>query len=237
MSVQALTCAFAVRGVSASEKLLLLALANYADPNMRCFPSHRTLSDDTGLSERTILSILKSLEAQKLVSRQERRRPDGSRSTDLITLHFAGEVIKGGGEIVSPRGETASPGVGKLTAGGGEMVSPLTTFEPVTNHQEEPSSEDKSSDADRVLAVHPDKVAWEQAVLVLTGSGKMGQAQARKLFGKILAEYGLQARDMLGCLGNALANSTQDPAGYLRKAALAKSRRESDRPPKRVGFV
>jgi len=126
MSVQALSGALAIRGVSSSEKLLLLVLANYADEHLRSFPSHRRLAEDTGLTERTILSLMKALEGRGILSRQERRRADRSRSTDLITLHL-------GGEMVSPRGEDVAPGVGKYTAGGGEMVSPPTTFEPSVN--------------------------------------------------------------------------------------------------------
>lgn len=133
MSVQALSCAMAITGVSASEKLLLLVLANYADEAMACFPSHRRLATDSCLTERTILSLLKSLEEKRLIRRTERKRPDGSRATDLITLHFSGEVI-------SPRGETDGEQVGKLTAGGGAMISPLTSFEPSLEPSLEPDA-------------------------------------------------------------------------------------------------
>lgn len=133
MSVHAISLSLRMRGVSPSEKLVLLVLANYADERNQSFPSHRRLSDETGLTERTVLTVLKSLEAKKLLSRQERRRGDGSRSTDLITLHFHGEMI-------SPRGEDDAADVGKQLHQGGEIISPLTTFEPSPNHQiDEPS--------------------------------------------------------------------------------------------------
>lgn len=126
MSVQALSLAISVEGVSSSEKLMLLVLANYADDKMRSFPSHARLAKDTCLSERTVLSILRGLEERKLITRIERRRTDGSRTSDLITLCM-------GGETISPRGENDDQGVGKPLRGGGEMVSPLTTFEPSSN--------------------------------------------------------------------------------------------------------
>lgn len=116
----------ALREVTPSEKLLLLALANYADEHMRCYPSQRRLADDTCLSDRTIRTLLAGLEGRRMISRQERNRGDGSRGTDLITLHFSGQVttqISGGAEMVSG-------GVGKPLPGGAEMVSGLTTFEP-----------------------------------------------------------------------------------------------------------
>jgi len=149
MSVQAITCALAVRGVSASEKLVLLALANYADEHMRCWPSQARLADDTCLTERTMRSVLASLEERRLLSRKERRRQDGTRASDVITLHFAGEVTEQA-EIISagPQPENTSAYqpeicVGnnrKSTADQPENISGLTTFEPSRNHQKEPSA-------------------------------------------------------------------------------------------------
>lgn len=122
-----MTCAMALRGVTASEKLLLLALANYADENMTCYPSHKRLAEDACLSSRTVQTLLAALEERRMISRMRRTRPDGSRSSDSITLHFSmslTETTSGGTEIISG-------GVGKPLPGGTEMVSPLTTFEPV----------------------------------------------------------------------------------------------------------
>lgn len=133
MSIQALTNALSIRGIAPSEKLLLLALANYADEHLRCYPSQQRLADDTCLSKRTVRTLLASMEERGMLSRESRIREDGSRGTDIITLHFDRAQISGGGEMVSPPGEAASGGVGKSLPGGGEMVSPLTTFEPSSN--------------------------------------------------------------------------------------------------------
>lgn len=130
VSVQALSCAMVLRGVSASEKLLLLVLANYADDSMSCWPSHKRLADDTCLSQRTILSLLKSLQDRRVISRKERFRRDGSRTSDVITLHFSGEVA-------SPPPEDSDTGPVKSTTPGGAGISPLTTFEPTTEPSEE----------------------------------------------------------------------------------------------------
>lgn len=132
MSIQAVSAALKTRGLVPSDKLLLLALANYADDKMKCWPSHRTLADDTGLSQRTILTAFKRLEDAGLLTRAERKRSDGSRASDIVALSL-------GGEMVAPRGEMVAPGVGKSLRGGGEMVAPLTTFEPSLEPSEEPS--------------------------------------------------------------------------------------------------
>lgn len=142
MSVQAITCALALRGVTASEKLLLLALANYADENMRCWPSQKRLAADTCLSERTVRTLLAAMEGRKLLSREEQRRRDGSRSSDVVTLHFHGEVNQQA-EVIAGGGEVTSGGVGKSFPGGGEMVSGLTTFEPSLNQSEAEASSSK----------------------------------------------------------------------------------------------
>lgn len=131
MSVQAITAAFAVQGVSPSEKLLLLALANYADADGECWPSQTTLTFDTGLSERTIRTALASLEASGLLSRQRRNRPNGSRTSDLITLTLP--------ETIAARPDQPT---GKSRQAYRQMspdlpanVAPLTTLEPSENRQ------------------------------------------------------------------------------------------------------
>ena len=119
MSVQAITAAMALRSTSPSEKLLLLVLANYADENMRCWPSQRRLADDTGLTDRTIRKLLSDMEQRGIIARTERQRDDGSRASDVIVLRFEGAQI----------------------SGGAEMVSGLTTFEPSPEPSKEPNGE------------------------------------------------------------------------------------------------
>jgi DNA-binding MarR family transcriptional regulator len=131
MSVQAITSALATRGLRATDKLLLLALANYADENGKCWPSHKKLSQDTDLSQRTILTAFKRLEAAGVVTREPQKRDDGSRKSDIIHLFPRGERVAPCGEKSAPGGgENFAGGVGKQLQGGGETVAPLTTFEP-----------------------------------------------------------------------------------------------------------
>jgi hypothetical protein len=128
VSVQAITKALEVRGVSASEKLLLLVLANYADENFRCWPSQSRLADETGLTDRTIRAVLASLEGRGLLSRQPRSRRDGSQGTDIITLALDGHRKSLPPETVSTGNRRTDHR--KSTTGSPEAVSALTTFEP-----------------------------------------------------------------------------------------------------------
>lgn len=141
MSVQALTCAFAVRGLSASEKLLLLALANYANEKMACWPSQERLAADTELSERTIWAGLKSLEAKRLLSRQGRKRPDGTRSTDVITLHFFGVVA------VDPLANFAKPSRNSCETQSQILPTPVATIAAQNLSITEPSEEEPGGGA------------------------------------------------------------------------------------------
>lgn len=148
MSVRAITAAMDVRGVSPTEKLLLIVLANYADEHNRCYPSQSRLADEACLSRRSVTTILGDLQARGLITRVERKRPDGSRSSDLITLHFDDQRMLGGGEA-------ASGGVVKQLQGGGEAASHLTTFEPSFNQ-----SSSSSSSSPRARAPSFDQTEW-----------------------------------------------------------------------------
>lgn len=165
MSVQAITCAMALRGVSPSEKLLLLVLANYADEHMKCWPSQRRLAEDTCLTDRTVRALLSAMEQRGVISRTQRDRDDGSRSSDVITLHFAGVVHAVSGAQISGGAETISGGVRKQLPGGAEMVSGLTTFEPSLEPSKEPEGEPVGF------------VAWWEAY-----PKKVAKGQARKAY-------------------------------------------------------
>lgn len=130
MSVEAITKALAIQGVSSSEKLLLIVLANYADEHMKCWPSHSRLAKNTCMSERTILRLFTALEARKLVSRRARFK-NKVRTSDIVSLHFDGDTMSPrGGDTMSPYGDTVSEKVGTPCRGGGDTMSPRTVNEP-----------------------------------------------------------------------------------------------------------
>lgn len=98
------------------------------------------------------------------------------------------------------------------------------------------SSEDKSSGAEAPPDL--DAVAWDSAVLLLRGQGGMPEKQARSLFGRLLSENRIEARDLLAAVSQAAVNKTQDPAAYLRRSAAGvASRRANRQEPRRVAFV
>jgi hypothetical protein len=230
MSVQALSCAFAIRGLSSSEKLVLLALANFANEKMQCWPSQERIAADTELSDRTVWTALKGLETKGLLSRQSRKRADGTRSTDVFTLHFSLTVTSEPIANSANSSRKSCEGQSQILQEPVAAVATLTTFEPSI----EPISEANASAG--LASRTPDERAWDEALGVLVGQGGMSSDKARSFFGGLLKAHGLKPADMLAPLAEAYRLGTKDPQGYLKAAAMARQRRQTG-PPKRVGFV
>lgn len=86
MSVRAMVWAFERKIEAPGAKLVLLALANYAGSEWGCFPGQETLARDTSMSARTVRRHLARLERDGFIVRSERRRSDGSRTSDMCIL-------------------------------------------------------------------------------------------------------------------------------------------------------
>jgi len=71
---------------------------------------------------------------------------------------------------------------------------------------------------------------------VLTGAG-IAEPEARRFFGKLLADNGLEAKDLLQAIASCADSGSPDPRAILSKWAggIAKRREPVER--KRVGFV
>ena len=72
MSWSALAWASKQKTGNGTNKLVLIALANYADDNNSCFPSYKTLIILTELSQRTIARSLKQLEENSFITIKQR---------------------------------------------------------------------------------------------------------------------------------------------------------------------
>lgn len=149
------------------EKLLLILIASHANDEGECFPSQTTLAYRSGLSRRTVLRSLADLEERGIIARRQRRRPDGSRSSDTIRLNVHGAPVRpplAGGNLTDgarvtfpPQGDSVSPSGDNLTRHG-DSVSPhgdnddvtrcpVVTAEPVIEPIREPVRESSAADA------------------------------------------------------------------------------------------
>ena len=149
------------------EKLMLILIASHANDDGECFPSQTTLAYRSGLSRRTVLRSLAELEERGVITRRQRRRPDGSRSSDTIRLNVhgapvrpplaAGNLTDRARVVFPPQGDSVSPGGDNVTHHG-DSVSPhgdnddatrcpVVTAEPVIEPIREPVRESSAADA------------------------------------------------------------------------------------------
>ena len=84
MSVKATSWVWQESKCEGADRLVLLALADFADENGRCFGSWGTLEDKTRLSRSTIVRSLKRLEASGDLSKVEESRVVGSRNLATV---------------------------------------------------------------------------------------------------------------------------------------------------------
>jgi hypothetical protein len=76
-------------------KLALIAIADHADENGYCWPSQGLLLERVRCSERALRDALKWLEGEGFMARKERRRGDGTRTSDGYLLAFQGDGKQG----------------------------------------------------------------------------------------------------------------------------------------------
>lgn len=148
MSVQSISAAFAYSAPSPTAKLVLLALANYADENDQCFPSVRRISSETGLSERAVRNAIKALTDCRAVTKEARRRRDGTQTTDLFTLN-----IQAAPNAVSQAAPGAVSAPDRLHDVPQQTAprAPLTTFEPPL----EPSLKPREALVEQIWSLQP----------------------------------------------------------------------------------
>jgi hypothetical protein len=84
MSVQAITWALDQSCATATEKAVLLVVANYVGPNGTTFVGQETISEQACCSIKTVERALAAFERAGWIERERRHRKDGSRTSDLI---------------------------------------------------------------------------------------------------------------------------------------------------------
>lgn len=153
MSMTALRWARGVRGITSTQKLVLLLLADTANDYGDAWPSALALADDSGLSDRTVRTALDALEGMGLIEgRRELGRATrwcvrvGSEPASETPAPIAdpSETTSDPSETGAPRKplpttpETDDVGPRKLLPGGSETVSDRTLINPQENPQGTP---------------------------------------------------------------------------------------------------
>lgn len=155
---------------------------------------------------------------------------DGDR---LVHKRVLAEAEKAGSMVEQRRvAGKASAEARKRQRAGNDRSTPVATELPTDeqrNGRPSPSpSPSVSKETGAEAPIDADAKAWREAVALLRANGRSTEAQARKFFGGLLkANPGLEARDLLSAIGQAIANGTQDPQAYLTKAAAGVDRRRT----------
>ena len=113
------------RGLTATQRLVLLAVVDRAGDDGACWPSQARLAEDTAYTDKTVRTALKALEGEGFLKRQHRMKPGQGWTSDLITLLF---------EPIAKRDSTRTK---REVAEGGGTAAPV----PAEGGTEEPRSE------------------------------------------------------------------------------------------------
>ena len=85
MSLKAVTWAFE-QEIPPNEKIVLLALADYADEQGSSYPSMLTICRKASMSESTVRRMLTKLEERGLLVREERRTTGGAQQSNIYRI-------------------------------------------------------------------------------------------------------------------------------------------------------
>lgn len=185
MSNEAITWAFKQAGLTATEKFVLVALADYADDEHTCFPAHQKTADRVSASKSTVQRAIKSLEAKGRLRVIPGKRANGSATTNRYLLNVHGQIDHAGvsgdtrGGYVDDQGGVVTVTIGGSHSDHRAMVTrdhPLTpsVYPPIEppvepTHQRLDIETLREDDFDRWWSMYPVKV---------------GKATARKAYRK-----------------------------------------------------
>jgi hypothetical protein len=208
MSTQATTWAFEQEGLSSGAKFLLVAIADIADAYGVGFPGRALLADRCACTSKTVSENLSKLEAAGLIARRERRRRNGSRTSDWIVLapnsgdrgmlrdapseeypgYIAEVARRGSGNETSPRS-------------GNEMCLGQVTFSGRPEPSEEPSEESSPSGEPKSSAVAEVFEHWRGA---MSPGARLTQDKRRKIQARLSDGYDVATlkRAVDGCAGS-----------------------------------
>ena len=137
MSVQAITWALDQSCATATEKAVLLVVANYIGPDGTTWVGQETIATQACCSVKTVERSLSSFEKAGWISRERRHRKDGSRTSDLIVSHGPKHPERRENDQTDRKSDRSSPNrqpvQTKQTSGPNlpDCVSGVTSFEPL----------------------------------------------------------------------------------------------------------
>jgi len=89
MSFKATNWALTVKGLKPATKIVLIYLSDRHNPDYGCFPSVARLAVDCEMSERSVHYHIDELERRGLISRRQRTKANGIKTSNDYTLHMS----------------------------------------------------------------------------------------------------------------------------------------------------
>lgn len=117
MSIQAVTWAMKQKIKPAIAKLLLIAIANYADKNGKCWPSKSRLAADCCYDKANLCKVIAALKKAGLIDVQERFE-NGTQLTSIITI--LATTTSGAATTATSGARTTAP----TTTSGARTITP-----------------------------------------------------------------------------------------------------------------
>lgn len=109
MSFKAVAWAWEQRGLTPSQRIVLIGLAQHADKSGDCFPRVSVLADECELSQRAIELATKDLADRGIITVTKRERADKSLTSNLYHLNIYAVFAVGGEQDSPPPSEQDSP--------------------------------------------------------------------------------------------------------------------------------
>lgn len=130
MSIKHILKAFETMVGNPARKLVLIKLADNANDQGFCWPSHQYIADQCEISKRSVINHISALEKMGLVTIKKRKKESGGNQSNYYYLHLDGvKNLRGGSENSAP--------------------SPSENSAPITCHSLEPVKQTLGSSDDK----------------------------------------------------------------------------------------
>jgi hypothetical protein len=231
MSIRWMTWAFE-QSLAPNRKIVLLALADWAGDDGRCWPSQRSIGEKASMHPGTVRRHLAELEAAGYLTRTHRGSEAGGRSSDLVELHWEPDLAR------DPRANPAevgarNPGVGAHPARGLARDGARGTVSEPLEEPSTPAAPPRETD-DGILGVGPpvepvEVVAAEEEPLARRVVNRYWETCDPKPVTRWIAlvklterflDAGWSPRAVLWALGNARAHTIAAMEFALRQVVL-----------------
>jgi len=139
--------AWQAQGLTTTQKLVLLRLADSADDDGYCWPSHRLIALDVGIKDRALRYVLRDLEALGHLTIEARQRQNGAQSSNGYRLALEAQSVATppGNQLPPPPGNQLPPEDPVRKNPPGEEDPPVAV--PKTAHRHPPSGGGQAASA------------------------------------------------------------------------------------------